>query len=113
MINALATCKLRRLPALLLVPCLLLMGALVTTAPERDGARDSMTAHAQVQSAVRAPVLRPASHSGHTPVAVPTSGSSLPQEWVVFEAREHGDPVVVLRSAPQPFHLSRAPPASA
>jgi hypothetical protein len=113
MTNTLATCKLRRLPALLLVPCLLLMGALVTAAPERDGARDSMSAHAQVQPAVRAPALRPASHSGHTPVAVVFPGFAIPQEWVVSDVRGQGAPVVVLRSAPRSSYLSRAPPASA
>jgi len=109
MIQTLAKRNVRRLPALLLVPCLLLMGGLVTRAPVSDGVKDSMSTPAQV---VRAPVVRAVAPPGHAPVAVPLSGFSLPLERVVRDTGEHGDPVVVLRSAPQPFHLSRAPPAS-
>jgi hypothetical protein len=112
MVNTLASRKVRRVPALVLLPCLLLMGAAVYLAPAPEGSADSLSAPAPAQL-VRAPVLRLAAPVGHSPVAEPVVGWVVLQEWVVRESGEHGEPVVVLRSASQPSHLSRAPPASA
>jgi hypothetical protein len=111
MIKTLGTPEFRRYPALLLVSCLLMLGVQVTRAPVRDGETDGMSAHVPAH-VLRAPGARVATQPGPPPIVVPIAGFSLPLEWVVREAGEHGRPVVVLRSTPRPFHLSRAPPAS-
>jgi hypothetical protein len=112
MMILLATREVRRIPALLLVPCLLMMGVLVATSTVRDSDTDGMSAHQPAHAQlVRGTALRPAAPGGNAPVAVMVAAHTLPQQRIVRDTGERTAPVVALRSAPLPFHLSRAPPA--
>lgn len=115
MIDALAASKLRRLPALLLIACLLVTGVPVTGAPSPDEAEEGMSARAPNSHAqlVRAPALRPGAQPGAEVVALPAHGPSIPAEWLVRAADDGGSAVEAPRAAPRPHHRSRAPPVHA
>jgi hypothetical protein len=113
MIHVLATPRVRRLPALLLVPCLLAMGLVVVRAPVEEDGADGMRAHGSTHAqVVRAPQLRAVTSGGGAPIAVVVSGVVLPQERVVGAPDESRLPSFEPRSTPRLSPLSRAPPAS-
>jgi hypothetical protein len=113
MMILLAKHDVRRVPALLLVPSLLLMGVLVTRAPvEADGA-DGMRAHGGTHAQVaRAPQLRAGTSAGSAPAAVLVSAEVVPHERVVGAPGESRLPPPEPRKVPRLSPLSRAPPAS-
>jgi hypothetical protein len=112
MISVLAASGVRRLPALLLVACLLVTGMPVVSAPAHDDSGEGMRAHAPNSHAqvVRAPALRPGTQTGVDEVASPAGEPTLSFEWRVREDGYHAMPVAAPRALPRPFHLSRAPP---
>jgi hypothetical protein len=114
MLMHLATARVRRLPALLLLPCLLAMGLVVVRAPVEDDGADGMraygTTHAQV---VRAPQLVGLAPVGPSPVAVLHAAVAPPLERFADEAVGHGPPLVGPRTIQAPPTQSRAPPTLA
>lgn len=102
-----SVCRLRRLPVLLLVPCLLAVGLLAVTAPVRDAGTDSIGAHQQV---MRAPVLR-APLAGYGTPALPAVGYTLPAADIRSIATESAAPAPARRPAVRVSPPSRAPPA--
>jgi hypothetical protein len=102
---------LRRIPALLLLPCLLAMGMESTRAPDHEEKADSMTsaAHAQI---MRAPTVQAGSASSGAAIALPLLRYALPAAgWTSqLHMQRTGETIALPRSTPS--YLSRAPPVT-
>jgi hypothetical protein len=99
----------RRYPALLLVPCLLLMGVLATAAPVRDAPADSVTVRVQI---ARTPALRPVVVPQLASAALPALAPVRFAETVIRTTAPRIQRQIGPRQKPTPAHPSRAPPAS-
>jgi hypothetical protein len=114
MMILLASREVRRFPALLLLACLLGMGARVATSSVRVADRDGMSAQQPAQSQlVRGTAVRAAAPGGHLPIALLPAGPVLLAQRVVRGVEPLSPPAEQPRPAPRPSYLSRAPPASA